>query len=96
MMVTAWAAAAAGIAAGAFNGALARWSLGKALNSGDMVFYSVFAGGMLYRLAFLVASVWLLRNEKYIIVVVFAASLIAVQLVFETVPLKQNGIKRNS
>lgn len=96
MIATAGAAVAAGAAAGAFNGALARWWLGKALNCGDMVFYSVFAGGMLYRLAFLVASVWLLRNEKYIIVIAFAASLIAVQLVFEAVPLKQNGIKRNS
>ena len=96
MIDTPWAAAAAGLAAGAFNGALARWSLRKALNAGDLAFYGVFAGGMLYRLAFLVASVWLLRSEKYIIIIAFAASLIAVQLVFTAVPLKQNGIKRNS
>jgi len=93
-----WTAVLGGAAAGAFNGALARWSLRRTLNSGDAVFYSVFAGGILYRLAFLAGSVWLLRDEKYIIIIPFIAALIAVQLVFEAVPLKdrRNGIKRNS
>jgi hypothetical protein len=91
-----WTAGLAGLAAGAFNGALARWSLGKTLNSGNTAFYAVFVAGMLYRLAFLVGSIWLLRGEKYIIIIAFAVSLIAVQLVFEAVPLRQNGIKRNS
>ena len=94
--MTPWGAVLGGAAAGACNGALARWSLGKALRRADTVFYSVFVGGIFYRLLFLAAAVWLLRAEKYIIIAAFTASLIAVQLVFEAVPLKQHGIKRNS
>ena len=48
-----WTAVLSGLAAGAFNGALARWSLKKTLNSPYPVFYSVFALGLLYRLVFL-------------------------------------------
>ena len=85
----------AGLAAGVFNGALTRWSLKKTLNSRDAVFYSVFACGLFYRLCFLAASIWILRREKYIIIVPFVVSLILVQLVFEAVPLT-NGIKRDT
>jgi hypothetical protein len=84
-----------GLAAGAFNGALGRWSLKKTLNSPDAVFYAVFAAGLLYRLCFLAGAIWLLRREKYIIIVPFAVALIFVQLVFEVIPVK-NGIKRNT
>jgi len=90
------AAVLSGLAAGVLNGALARWSLKKALSSPDAVFYSVFALGLLYRLAFLAASVWVLRNEKYIMIVLFTGVLILAQLIFEVVPLKKNGIKRNT
>jgi len=95
-MESSWTAALAGIAAGALNGALSRWALAKTLHSSDAIFYSVFAGGVLYRLVFLAVSVWLLRGEKYIIIIPFVASLLAVQLVFEAVPLRHNGLKRNS
>ncbi|HAH31867.1 MAG TPA: hypothetical protein DCL44_06085 [Elusimicrobia bacterium] len=96
MMNSVWCAVLAGLAAGAFNGALARWALKKTLNSPDPVFYSVFAGGLLYRLVFLAGSVWLLRREKYIIIVPFAISLILAQMIFEVVPVKKNGIKRDT
>lgn len=94
-MDSAWLAVLAGIAAGSFNGALSRWALKRTLGSADAIFYSVFAGGLFYRLCFLAAAVWLLRSEKYIIVVLFTLSLIAVQVVFEVIPLKRNGTKRN-
>lgn len=96
LMDSGWSALFWGCAAGAFNGALARWALKRTLGSRDAVFYSVFAGGFLYRLCFLAASVWFLRNGKYIIVIPFAASLLAVQFIFEAVPLKRNGTKRNT
>ena len=96
MINSVWTAVFFGLAAGAFNGALARWALKKTLNSPDAVFYSVFAGGLLYRLVFLAGSVWFLRREKYIIIVPFAVSLILVQLIFEAVPIKKNGIKRDT
>lgn len=86
-----------GFACGTVNGALTRWTLKKTLSSPDTVFYSVFAAGLLYRLCFLIGSVWLLRREKYIIVVSFTVSLILVQLVFEVVPIgDNNGAKRDS
>lgn len=90
-----WTAILAGLAAGAFNGALARWSLGRALNSRDAVFYAVFAGGIFYRLFFLVGAICLLREKKYIIIP-FTSALIVTQLVFEALPLRQHGTKRNS
>lgn len=96
MIDSVWPAILSGLAAGAFNGALARWSLKKTLNSPDAVFYCVFAGGLLYRLVFLASSVWFLRREKYIIIIPFAVSLILVQLIFEVVPIKKNGIKRDT
>jgi hypothetical protein len=95
MIDSVWPAVLSGLAAGTFNGVLARWSLKKTLNFPDAVFFSVFAGGLLYRLVFLASSVWLLRREKYIIIVSFTISLILTQLIFEAVPIKKNGTKRN-
>ena len=89
MMESVWLAVLSGLAAGTFNGGLARWSLKKKLNSPDAVFYSVFVFGLLFRLAFLAASVWVLRNEKYIIIVSFTGILILVQLIFEAIPLNK-------
>ena len=91
-----WTAALAGLAAGAINGALARAALKKALARTDSVFYGVFAAGVLYRVFFLAAAVWLLRRENYIIIVPFAASLILSQLTFAVVPLKKHGTERDS
>ena len=91
-----WLSLLAGAAAGVFNGALARWSLKKALGSADAVFYSVYAAGLFYRLSFLAASVWVLRDEIYIIIMAFAVPLILAQLAFEVVPLKKNGLKRDT
>lgn len=90
-----WIAAAAGAAAGTFNGAVCRWAMSRALVASNAAFFSAFAGGLLYRLVFLAASVWSLRSEKYIIILAFALPLIALQVVFEVVPLKTNGTERN-
>ena len=92
--------AAAGVVYGAGLGAALGWAsrlaLKKALHSPDAVFFSVFVGGIFARLAALAAAVCLLRHEKYIIIIAFAAALILVQMAFELVPLDKNGIKRNS
>jgi hypothetical protein len=44
----------------------------------------------------LVAAVCLLRKERYIIIIAFAAAVILVQTAFELVPLRKNGSERNS
>jgi len=93
---SALAAAVYGAALGALSGGASRWALKKALAASEAVFYSVFVGGIFLRLIVLVAAVCLLRHEKYIITIAFAASLILVQMVFEAYPLKYNGIKRDS
>jgi len=85
-----------GAALGAIGGGASRWALKRALAASEAVFYSVFVGGIFLRLAVLVAAVCLLRHEKYIITIAFAASLILVQMIFEAYPLKYNGIKRDS
>ena len=94
-MDSAWSAAAWGTACGLLNGALARWALQKALDKADKVFYARFALGLFWRLAFLAAAVWLLRDKKYIILLSFCGALIFIQFIFGIIPLK-NGTKSNT
>ncbi len=84
-------AAGIGLAAGVFNGWLSRWALQRALRSTDAAFYAAFAGGMLYRLAFLIVTIWHLRHQRYIIILCYAICLVAAQFVFEVIPLQRNG-----
>ena len=87
-MASAWSAAAWGAAFGLVNGGLARSTLQKALNKPDKIFYGIYAAGFFWRLIFLVAAVWLLRDKRYIILLPFSGALIFTQLIFEVVPLK--------
>ncbi|MBU2574816.1 MAG: hypothetical protein KKH28_12135 [Elusimicrobia bacterium] len=82
-----------GAAFGIFNGAVSRYALKKTLHRSEKVFYSVFVAGFFWRLIFLIAAVWLLRDKKYIILLPFAGILVFTQFVFEAVPLKKNGSK---
>lgn len=80
---------------GALTGWLSRLALKRAINASDAVFYSVFVGGIFARLALLAAAICLLRHERYIIIILFAACMIIVQMFFEVFPIK-HGTKRNS
>lgn len=91
MMDSAWPAAGWGAACGMLNGWAARFALQRALRGTDKVFFAVFAAGFAWRLVFLVASVWFLRDKKYIILLPFLGALVFTQLIFEVVPLKKNG-----
>lgn len=88
-------AAFGGALLGALAGLVSRLALKKVINSKDSVFYSVFVGGIFARLGLLAAAVWLLRHEKYIIIILFAACMIVVQMLFEVFPLK-HGPKSDS
>jgi len=92
---SAWEGVLYGGALGALSGWLSRLALKKALNSSDKVFYAVYGAGLFARLALVVAAVCLLRHERYIIVVAFAAALIIVQMLFEVFPLK-HGTKTDT
>jgi hypothetical protein len=91
MMDSAWQAAAWGAGFGTLNGWASRFALQRALRGTDRVFYTVFAAGFAWRLAFLAGSVWFLRDKKYIILLPFAAALIFTQFIFEVVPLRKDG-----
>ncbi len=82
---TASAAALLGALCGVFNGLLAGFVMRRAVPASQPVFFAAFVAGFFYRLLFLLGSLWLLRNEKYIIIVAFAAALIAAQLILEVV-----------
>lgn len=84
-------AACWGAALGAANGGLSRLALNRSLRAADKAFYGVFAAGFLWRLLFLVGAVWFLRDKKYIILLSFAAALIAAQFILGIAPLKKNG-----
>lgn len=86
--MTAPQAALCGALAGAAAGWLSRLALKRVINSADKVFYSVFVGGIFVRLGLLAAAICLLRAEKYIIIILFAACMVAVQTVFEVFPIK--------
>jgi len=89
MIRTVSAAICCGAALGAATGGLSRLAHKRTLASPVPVFFAVFAGGMLFRLAALLAGVCLLRHERYIIIIGFSAALILVQMAFELVPLKK-------
>jgi hypothetical protein len=82
---TAAGAALLGAVCGTFNGLLAGFVMRRAVKASQPVFFAAFVAGFFYRLLFLLASLWLLRNEKYIIIVAFAAALIFAQLILEVV-----------
>lgn len=88
-------AALYGSLAGALTGWLSRLALKRVIDSSEKVFYSVFVGGIFARLLVLAAVICALRHEKYIIIVLFSACMIAVQMVFEVFPIK-HGTKRNT
>lgn len=87
---------------GLLNGFISRYALKKSINKKDKIFYSVFLGGILYRLLFLIISVLFLKDKKAIILLVYCVSLIFFQFIFEVKPIKVsenragNGTQRNS
>ncbi|MDD5210696.1 MAG: hypothetical protein PHV36_15015 [Elusimicrobiales bacterium] len=95
MIGSPWTAVLYGAALGALSGWLSRLALKRVLRSSDKVFYSVYGAGLAARFAVVLGAVWLLRHEKYIITVLFAVSLILVQMVFEAFPLK-HGTKTDT
>ena len=95
MIPSAPQAAVYGALLGALAGWLSRLALKKVINSSDAVFYSVFVGGIFARLALLATAILMLRHEKHIIIILFAACMILVQMFFEVFPIK-HGTKRNT
>lgn len=90
-----WLAALCGALLGAASGGLSRLALKKVVRAADNVFYGVFVGGIFARLGLLAASLWLLRKEKYIIIISFAAGLVIAQTLIEAFPIK-HGPKADS
>jgi hypothetical protein len=81
-----WSSAALlGALCGTFNGLLSGFVMSRAAAASQPVFFAAFVAGFFYRLLFLLGSLWLLRNEKYIIIIAFAAALIITQLILEVV-----------
>lgn len=95
MTHSAAAAMAGGLLAGCAVGAISRLALKRAMRASNAAFFGVFAAGMVFRLIALLAALWPLRHERYIIIIAFAGAMIAAQTAFELVPLKENGTKRN-
>ena len=96
MTVTCVQAAAAGLAAGLFNGFIVRRWLRARLRAADPSFFLAFAFGLLYKLVFLLFSFWLLHNQKSIIVIYFIIPLLLAQVAAGLIPLSKNGTERNS
>lgn len=95
-MITVAEALIYGLMAGAFNGILTRLSLKYAFGKSNFVFFGVYAVGFFYRLLFLIACIFLLRNQQYIVTITYMTTMLLVQVAFEVVRLKHHGIKRNS
>ena len=95
MIPSALHAAVYGALLGALAGWLSRLALKKVINSSDTLFFSVFVGGIFARLGLLAAAICLLRHEKHIIIILFAACMILSQMFFEAFPIK-HGTKRNT
>lgn len=78
------------------NGILSGYFLKKNLNSNNKRFFTVFILTFLYRLFFLVFSVWLLRRENAKIILLYALILIAGEIFFELYYITGYGTKRNT
>jgi len=78
----------AGALLGAFNGLLAQKMLSWAVKKSDKIFYSVWAGGFLYRLAVLGISAILLWRYSRFNAVWFLGAMILVQFALQFWPVK--------
>jgi len=94
--MTLTAALAGGSAAGLALGLASGLALKRTLRAAHAAFFTVFGAGMLLRLSALCAAVWWLRRERYIIIVVFAGTMIAAQTASGLFPLRKDGTKRDN
>jgi len=77
-----------GLCAGFFNGVVSRFLLKTAIPKEKSVFFAVWICGILYRLSFVVLSVFFLKNGQDADILSFAVPLIAAQEIFLAVPIK--------
>ena len=77
---------------GILNGLLSRMALSWAIKRSDKVFYSAWAGGFLYRLAFLGATVAFLWHNARVFIMPVLLPMIFAQLALQLWPVR--GIKR--
>lgn len=82
-----------GVFLGSVNGSIIKYFLRKYFNN-TKKFLLVFAISFLYKLVFLIVSIFILRNKKVIIVLLYCFFLILMQIFFEI--LAVYGAKRDT
>jgi hypothetical protein len=85
-----------GLILGSVNGVITGYFLKKYIKSDNRKFFLAFFITFIYRLLFLVFSVWNLRDKKVIIILLYSFFLILFQILVEIIFLKSYGAKRNT
>lgn len=85
-----------GLFFGFLNGKISVYFLAKYIKSTNKKFFTVFGVLLFHKLVFLIVSVWLIRYEKVIIILLYCLVLISVQKIVIFNFFRYYGIKRNT
>lgn len=85
-----------GLLFGFINGKISTYFLSKYIKATNKKFFTAFGLTLLYKLIFLILSVWLIRAEKVIIILLYCFFLISFQIVVVFKFFRYYGIKRDS
>lgn len=85
-----------GFLGGFANGQISTYFLAKYIKSTNKKFFMVFGLLLFYKLIFLLVSVWLIRYEKVIIILLYCFFLISVQTIIVFNFFRHYGIKRDT
>jgi len=86
----------AGVALGVSNGFISGFFIVKNINLENKNFLKAFVFSFIYKLVFLVISVWLLKEKKVIIILLYSFFLVFFQIFSELFYIKKYGTKRNT
>lgn len=68
---------------GIINGYITYYFLKKYINENSKKFFKVYVLTFIYKLLFLIISIWMLKYKKVIIIIIYAFFLIFFQVLFE-------------
>lgn len=86
----------AGFFFGVFNGLLSNYFIKKNIKASNKKFYTVYLILFLYKFLFILVSVWLMREQKVIIILLYCTMVVLTQMAVIFICFKNYGIKRDS
>ncbi|MGC8866614.1 MAG: hypothetical protein ACP5PA_00175 [Elusimicrobiales bacterium] len=85
-----------GIFFGAINGVISVSLIKKNINASNKRFYTVYIALFFYKLIFLAVSIWLMRAQKVIIILLYCILVVVFQTSGVLLFLRRYGVKRDT